>query len=45
MNALAEIDLTSGEELRRIAVGIDPDGLRWAQQSDGQGRTGTAGVL
>ena len=31
-NAIAEIDLTSGEELRRIQVGIEPDGLRWAQE-------------
>jgi DNA-binding beta-propeller fold protein YncE len=31
MNAVAEIDLNSGEELRRINVGIEPDGLRWAQ--------------
>lgn len=30
-NAIAEIDLNSGEELRRINVGIEPDGLRWAQ--------------
>lgn len=29
-NAIAEIDLGSGEELRRIRVGIEPDGLRWA---------------
>lgn len=29
-NAVAEIDLESGQELRRIAVGIEPDGLRWA---------------
>jgi DNA-binding beta-propeller fold protein YncE len=29
-NAVAEIDLSSGEELRRINVGIEPDGLRWA---------------
>ena len=28
-NAVAEVDLTSGDELRRIAVGIEPDGLRW----------------
>jgi DNA-binding beta-propeller fold protein YncE len=28
-NAVAEIDLESGEELRRIRVGIEPDGLRW----------------
>jgi DNA-binding beta-propeller fold protein YncE len=28
-NAIAEIDLDSGEELRRIRVGIEPDGLRW----------------
>jgi DNA-binding beta-propeller fold protein YncE len=31
MNAVAEIDLNSGEELRRINVGIEPDGLRWAR--------------
>jgi DNA-binding beta-propeller fold protein YncE len=31
INAVAEIDLSSGEELRRIDVGIEPDGLRWAQ--------------
>jgi DNA-binding beta-propeller fold protein YncE len=30
-NAVAEIDLESGEELRRITVGIEPDGLRWAR--------------
>ena len=29
-NAVAEIDLISGEELRRITVGIEPDGLRWS---------------
>lgn len=29
-NAIAEIDLESGEELRRIRVGMEPDGLRWA---------------
>lgn len=29
-NAIAEIDLQTGEELRRIRVGIEPDGLRWA---------------
>ena len=29
-NAIAEIDLESGLELRRIRVGIEPDGLRWA---------------
>ena len=29
-NAVAEIDLTLGGELRRIDVGIEPDGLRWA---------------
>ena len=33
-NAVAEIDITSGSELRRIRVGIEPDGLRWAQHSD-----------
>ena len=30
-NSVAEIDLVSGEELRRIDVGIEPDGLRWAK--------------
>jgi len=29
-NAVAEIDLASGAETRRIPVGIEPDGLRWA---------------
>lgn len=29
-NAVAEVDLRSGEELRRFGVGIEPDGLRWA---------------
>jgi hypothetical protein len=29
-NVVAEIDLDSGKELRRIRVGIEPDGLRWA---------------
>ncbi|UCC14541.1 MAG: hypothetical protein JSW21_00805 [Gammaproteobacteria bacterium] len=29
-NAITEIDLESGEELRRLDVGIEPDGLRWA---------------
>ncbi len=29
-NAVAEIDLVSGEELRRVRVGIEPDGLRWS---------------
>lgn len=29
-NAIAEVDLRSGRELRRIEVGIEPDGLRWA---------------
>lgn len=28
-NAIGEIDLQTGEELRRIRVGIEPDGLRW----------------
>jgi len=32
MNAIAEIDLVSGAELRRIEVGIEPDGLRWAER-------------
>jgi len=31
-NAIAEIDLATGNELRRIEVGIEPDGLRWAEQ-------------
>ena len=31
-NAIAEIDLESGNELRRLDVGIEPDGLRWAMQ-------------
>ena len=30
-NAVAEIDLQSGREVRRIEVGIEPDGLRWAK--------------
>lgn len=29
-NAVAEIDLASGEVVRRVDVGIEPDGLRWA---------------
>ena len=29
-NAIAEVDLRSGREVRRIEVGIEPDGLRWA---------------
>lgn len=29
-NAIAEISLDTGMELRRIWVGIEPDGLRWA---------------
>ena len=29
-NAIAEINLDTGTELRRISVGIEPDGLRWA---------------
>ena len=29
-NAVAEINLDTGDELRRIRVGIEPDGLRWA---------------
>ena len=29
-NAVGEIDLNSGQEIRRIRVGIEPDGLRWA---------------
>jgi streptogramin lyase len=29
-NAVAEIDLASGREIRRITVGIEPDGLVWA---------------
>ena len=31
-NAIAEIDLNSGREVRRINVGIEPDGLRWAAE-------------
>lgn len=30
-NAVAEISLEAGEEVRRIPVGIEPDGLRWAR--------------
>ncbi len=30
-NAVAEIDLQTGTEVRRIRVGIEPDGLRWAE--------------
>ncbi len=33
-NAIAEIDLNSGGELRRINVGIEPDGLRWVAADD-----------
>ena len=29
-NVIAEIDLASGDELRRMRVGMEPDGLRWA---------------
>jgi hypothetical protein len=29
-NAIAEISSDAGMELRRIPVGIEPDGLRWA---------------
>ena len=29
-NAVAEVDILSGMEIRRITVGIEPDGLRWA---------------
>ena len=29
-NAIAEIDLLSGLEVRRVRTGIEPDGLRWA---------------
>jgi DNA-binding beta-propeller fold protein YncE len=29
-NAIAEISLETGKELRRIPVGIEPDGLRWS---------------
>lgn len=29
-NAVEEIDLASSEAIRRIPVGIEPDGLRWA---------------
>jgi len=34
MNAVAEIDLATGAELRRIRTGIEPDGLRWALRPD-----------
>ncbi len=30
-NAVSEIDLQSGKEVRRISVGIEPDGLRWSK--------------
>lgn len=30
-NAIAEISLEAGAEVRRITVGIEPDGLRWAR--------------
>lgn len=30
-------DLASGDELRRLSVGMEPDGLRWAQ-ADSQSR-------
>ncbi len=29
-NAVSEVDLESGKEVRRISVGIEPDGLRWS---------------
>jgi DNA-binding beta-propeller fold protein YncE len=29
-NAIEEIDLLTGEAVRRIPAGIEPDGLRWA---------------
>jgi hypothetical protein len=29
-NAIEEIDLLTGEAIRRIPAGIEPDGLRWA---------------
>ncbi len=29
-NAIEEIDLHTGAVIRRIPVGIEPDGLRWA---------------
>jgi DNA-binding beta-propeller fold protein YncE len=29
-NAIEEVDLATGEVIRRIPVGIEPDGLRWA---------------
>ncbi len=32
-NVVAEVDLYSGREVRRISVGIEPDGLRWGSQS------------
>jgi hypothetical protein len=31
-NAIDEIDLVTGEVIRRIPVGIEPDGLRWAER-------------
>lgn len=34
MNAIAEIELASGRELRRIRTGMEPDGLRWATRAD-----------
>lgn len=32
-NAIGEVSLEAGAEVRRIKVGIEPDGLRWAQGS------------
>jgi len=29
-NAVEEVDLVTGEVTRRVVVGIEPDGLRWA---------------
>lgn len=31
-NAIEEVDLVTGEATRRIPVGIEPDGLRWAAE-------------
>lgn len=31
-NAVEEIDLVTGQAIRRIPVGIEPDGLRWADR-------------
>ena len=40
-NAVIEISLDVGAELRRIPVGIEPDGLRWAAQDPREGFSGT----